>query len=266
MLYIIGTPIGNLGEMSTRAIDTLKSVDYIACEDTRTSLTLLKHFEIEKPLVSYHKFNEKSMLSKLVNDLKSGKNIGLISDAGMPVISDPGNILINEIKKHDIEYTVISGPSAFVNAFILSGYDYPFTFIGFLPNKNGEIKKMLELYKNAPTTLIIYLAPHDLEKTFKILLDNLGDREVCVTRELTKKFESVEFTTLSRGYQGVEKGEFVLVVKGADQTDNYGNLTIKQHYEQYISNGLTKNDAIKQVAHDRKLKKDVVYKEINEIE
>lgn len=266
MLYIVGTPIGNLGEFSFRGIETLKSVSYIACEDTRTSLTLLKHYEIDKPLISYHKFNEKTMLAKLINDLKEGKDIALISDAGMPVISDPGNILINELIKEGVEYTVVSGPSAFVNAFILSGYEYPFTFIGFLPNKNSDIKKLLNAYKMSASTLIFYLAPHDLDKTFNVLLEHLGDREVCVTRELTKKFETIEFTTLSKGYQGVSKGEFVLVVKGVKETNDFEDLSIKQHFEQYINSGMSKNDAIKQVAHDRKLKKDVVYKEINEIE
>ena len=263
MLYIVGTPIGNLGELNFRAVEVLNSVDYIACEDTRTSSVLLKHYEISKPLVAYHKFNEKSMLTKIVNDLKKDKNIALISDAGMPVINDPGNLLVNELIKEDLQYTVVSGPSAFVNAFVLSGYSFPFTFVGFLPNKKSDCKKMLAEYKNASNTLIFYLAPHDIAQTFALLKDNLGDREVCVVRELTKKFESVNFTTLQKGYDGVEKGEFVLVVKGKESENPLNTLSIQEHFDHYKTQGLNKNDAIKQVAHDRKLKKDVVYKEIN---
>lgn len=265
MLYIIGTPIGNLKELSFRAVEVLKQVDYVACEDTRTSSTLLNHYEIKKPLVSYHKFNEQSNLNKLINALKNGKDIALISDAGMPVISDPGNILVNECIKNNIEYTVVSGPCAFVNAFIISGYSAPFTFVGFLPNKNSDVKKLLDQLKTTSCTLIFYLAPHDIKTTFQTLYSHLGEREVCVVRELTKKFEQATFCTLKDGYNGVEKGEFVLVVKGQEVQSHLIDLSIKQHFEHYINNGLSKNDAIKQVAHDKKIKKDVVYKEINQI-
>ena len=148
MLYLVATPIGNLKDFSFRAVETLNKVEYILCEDTRTSLTLLNHYEIKKPLYSYHKYNEKEKVDKIIEDLKAGKEIALISDAGMPGISDPGNILINECIKNDIEYTVIPGASAFVNAFVMSGFEPPFTFIGFLPNKKIEIENLLNPFKN----------------------------------------------------------------------------------------------------------------------
>lgn len=264
MVYFVGTPIGNLKEITYYAVEILKSVDYIACEDTRTSLTLLNAYEIKKPLVSYHKFNEKSMIAKLISDQKEGKNIAVISDAGMPCVSDPGNILVNELKLNHLPYTVISGPSAFVNAFILSGFQPPFTFIGFLPKKVGECKGVIERYKNYIGSLIFYVTQHSIEDDLKNLLAVLGDRKICVVRELTKKFESVYFSTLAKGYDGTLKGEFVLIVEGKDQNENTLNdLSIEEHYAHYVSLGMDKNEAIKKVAHDRKVKKDVVYKVVN---
>ncbi len=265
MLYIVGTPIGNLSEITLRALEVLKGVDAIGCEDTRTSSVLLKHYDINKRLFAYHKFNERSAVGKIIDMLKSGKNIAIISDAGMPVISDPGNILINELIKNNLEYTVVSGACALVNAFILSGFSYPFTFLGFLPNKKSELKNMLNAYKNVQTSLIIYLAPHDIKTTLSDIFSILGDRNICIVREISKKFEEVNFSTLAKGYEGIDKGEFVLIVDKGEQTNSLNDKDIKEHYLHYIDNGLSKNDAIKQVAHDRKIKKDVVYKEVNNI-
>lgn len=265
MLYFVATPIGNLSEMSARAIETLQSVDQIACEDTRTSSVLLRHYNINKPLFSYHKFNEKASTCKIIDLLKAGNNIAVISDAGMPVISDPGNILVNELINNGLDYTVISGPCAFVNAFVLSGFSYPFSFIGFLPSKKSDAIKLLNSFKNTPSALIFYLAPHDIKLTLSVINEVLGDRKICVVREISKKFEEVSFSTLSKGYNGIEKGEFVLIVDKGEEQNNLNNLEITQHFEYYIKNGLNKNDAIKQVAHDRKVKKDVVYKQINKL-
>lgn len=264
MLFVVGTPIGNLKDISYRAVEVLKSVDYIACEDTRTSRVLLDAYDIHCPLVSHHKFNEKSSVGKIIDDLKSGKNIALISDAGTPAISDPGNILIKECIKEDIEYTVVPGACAVTTAFVLSGMDAPFTFVGFLPKKAGECKTALEKYKNYVGSLIFYVTQHSIDDDIKNLFQVFGDRKICVVRELTKKFESKYFSTLEKGYDAPLKGEFVLVVEGADEDENdLNSLTIEQHYNHYIAYGLDKNEAIKKVAHDRKVKKDVVYKIIN---
>lgn len=262
MIYFVGTPIGNLKEITHYALEILNSVDYIACEDTRTSFTLLSHYNIKKPLVSYHKFNEKSMLQKMIADQQTGKNVAVISDAGMPCISDPGNILVNELIKYQLPYTVVSGPCAFVNAFILSGYPTPVTFVGFLPNKTSDVKKLLSGLKDVNTTLVFYLSPHSIVSDIKSIFSVIGDREICVVREISKKFEEVTFSTLLEGYNGVVKGEFVLVVKPAEQVDKVFDVDISEQVKLYIENGLSKNDAIKQVAKERGLKKDIVYKEV----
>lgn len=264
MLYIVGTPIGNLKDISYRAVEVLRSVDYIACEDTRTSKVLLDTYDIHCPLISHHKFNEKSSVGGIISDLKNGKNIALISDAGMPGISDPGTILVRECIANDVEYTVVPGACAVTTAFVLSGMDTPFTFIGFLPKKVGECKGVIERYKNYIGSLIFYVTQHSIEDDLKNLLAVLGDRKICVVRELTKKFESVYFSTLAKGYDGTLKGEFVLIVEGKDQNENTLNdLSIEEHYAHYVSLGMDKNEAIKKVAHDRKVKKDVVYKVVN---
>ncbi len=264
MLYLIGTPIGNLKDMTFRAVETLKSVDYIACEDTRTSKVLLDEYGIDKPLISHHKFNEKSSVGKIIDDLKNGKNVALISDAGMPGISDPGNILVKECIKNDVQYTVLPGACAMTTAFVLSGMSTPFTFVGFLPKKVGEMKDMLGVFKDYVGSLIFYVTPHSIHEDIATIYKVFGDRKICVVRELTKKFESIYFSTLEKGYDGLEKGEFVLIVEGKTNLDSPLNeLTVEKHFEHYLNLGLSKNDAIKSVAHDRKVKKDVIYKMIN---
>ena len=260
MLYIVGTPIGNLKEFSGYAIEILNSCDYVLCEDTRTSLVLLKHYNINKPLKSYHKFNETKMLETVIADLKCDKNIALISDAGMPCVSDPGNILVNELIKNNLKYTVVSGPCALINAFILSGYKAPFTFVGFLPEKQKDLNEVLTEVKNYKSALIFYVSCHDVEKTFDSLLNVLGNRNVCVVREISKMFEEVAFTTLKDGYNGVTKGEFVFVVEGVGETNELLNLDIVDHIKHYLDLGLSSNDAVKQVATERKLPKNEVYK------
>ncbi len=262
MVYFVGTPIGNLKEITHYAVEILNSVDYIACEDTRTSMTLLNHYNIKKPLVSYHKFNEKSSLKKMIEDQVAGKNIAVISDAGMPCISDPGNILVNELIKNNLPYTVVSGPSAFVNAFILSGFPTPVTFIGFLPNKASDVKKMLNDFKDVRSTLIFYLSPHSILSDIKSIFSVMGNRDICVVREISKKFEEVSFSTLKEGYTGVVKGEFVLLIKPKEMEEKTFDLSISDQVKECINSGLSKNDAIKQVAKERGLKKDVVYKQV----
>ena len=259
MLYIVATPIGNLKDITFRAVETLKSVDYIICEDTRTSLTLLTAYEIKKPLFSYHKFNEKEKVGKIIEDLKEGKNIALISDAGMPCISDPGNVLVTACIQNAVEYTCISGASAVINAVVLSGISAPFTFIGFIPDKKGEAKKLLEDFKDSKSTLIFYVSPHSLEKTISLLFENLGDREFVAVREISKKFEEVFHGTLKEGYGGLVKGEFVLLVKPQKEEVCF-ELSIEEQLDNYIKSGMEKNEAIKRVAKERNLKKNEVYK------
>ena len=260
MLYIVGSPIGNLKEFSGYAVEILNSCDYVLCEDTRTSLVLLNHYKINKPLKSYHKFNETKMLEGVISDLKADKNIALISDAGMPCVSDPGNRLVNELIKNNLKYTVISGPCALINAFILSGFSAPFTFVGFLPEKQKEQIELLTELKGYKSALIFYVSCHDVNKTCGYLLNVLGNRKVCIVREISKMFEEVNFSTLEKGYNGVNKGEFVFVVEGETNNNELLNLTTLEHLKHYLGLGMNLTDAIKQVAKERKVPKNEVYK------
>lgn len=260
MLYLVATPIGNLKEITHYAIEILNSVDYILCEDTRTSMVLLNHYEIKKPLFSYHKFNEKSEVGKIISDLQNGKNIALISDAGMPGISDPGAILVNACIENGEGYTVISGASALINAFVMSGMPTPFTFIGFLPDKKSEAKKLLEEYKSYKSSLIFYISPHDLKEKISLLHSILGDRKAVAVREISKKFEEKVFFNLGDGYNGTVKGEFVVIVDG-NYEEKQSAKTILEDVNDLIASGVDKNTAIKQVAHSRGLKKNDVYQE-----
>lgn len=260
MLYIVATPIGNLGEITFRAVEVLSSVEYILCEDTRTSKVLLNKYDIKTRCVSYHKFNENEKVQSIINDLNDDKDIALVSDAGMPGISDPGNILVNKLKENNLSYTVVSGPSALINAFVLSGYPTPFTFIGFLPEKTSAKKKLLDEVSKYNSTLIFYISPHNLTDIFDLLSKSLGNRECAVVREISKMFEEVVFTTLENGYNGMGKGEFVLVVKASENEENeLNNMDISSHVKYYMGMGHDKNTAIKMVAKDRGVKKNDIY-------
>ena len=264
MLFLVATPIGNMSEITFRAIETLNSVDYILCEDTRTSLKLLKHYDINKPLYSYHKFNESSRVELVISDLKNGKNIALISDAGMPGISDPGNILVNACIKNGVEYTVISGPTAFCNAFILSGFEPPFSFIGFLPNKNKDIENLLVPFVNIKTCLIFYVSPHDISKFFQVINKYLPNRKKCVVREISKKFEEVTFVDESLEYEGIDKGEFVVILdKPHDNVDN--DLNIDDEILDALKLDISKTDVAKKIAKKHNLSKNEVYKKVVEL-
>lgn len=261
--YFVATPIGNLKDISLRAIEVLNNVDLILCEDTRTSLTFLNSIDVKKPLESFHKFNYKQATPKVIQELLNGKNIALITDAGTPCISDPGSELIEKFNENNIKYTIIPGACAFVNAFALSGFKTPLTFIGFLPNSKKEIKSLLEEVRSYKSTLIFYISPHSLKQDIETLYQYLGDRKVCSVRELTKKFEEIEYFNLKDGYSKQPKGEYVLIIEGAENIDNeLTNLTVLQHYEYYVSLNYTKNDAIKQVAKDRNLPKNEIYQVI----
>ena len=211
MLYIVATPIGNLGEITYRAVETLKSVDAVLCEDTRRTAILLNRYEIKKPLVSYQKFNEREKADYIIERLKNGENLALVSDAGMPVISDPGKVLIDELIKNELEYTVVSGPCALINAVVLSGLDASaFCMVGFLPEKKSERKKQLERFSSLDCTLIFYVAPHDAKETLEFLYSELGKRKVAIVREISKLHEEVVRGELGSTIEFTEKGEFVL--------------------------------------------------------
>ncbi len=261
MLYFVSTPIGNLKDISYRAVETLRRVDEIACEDTRRSLTLLNAYGIKKPLFSYHKYNEKEAGEKIIEKLKSGLNVAVISDAGMPVISDPGNVLCKTLRENGLEYTVIPGANAALSALILSGKDCSrFCFLGFLTGKESEKKKLLERYKNVDATLVFYSAPHDVKKDVKTLYSVLGERICVAVKEITKIHErAVEFN-LKDGFPEEPKGEFVLVVEGGKEEKPFAEMSDGDRIASLIEQGVDKKEAIKIVAKERGVAKSSLYK------
>lgn len=264
MIYFVATPIGNLGDMSFRAIETLKKVDVIACEDTRTSKVLLDKFEIRnKFLISYHKFNEQESSNNIIKLVLEGKQIAIISDAGMPGISDPGNVLAKKLVENGIEFTVIPGASALTTALVLSGFDSRnFFFAGFLPEKNTERNKLISQISTLCTTLIFYVSSHNIKQDVSYLKDHLGNRKACLIKELTKIFETKYYFTLNALPEIDERGEFVLIIEGNNENLNKEEMTIFEHVLFYVKLGLSKNDAIKKVAKERNLQKNVVYQEV----
>lgn len=262
MVYFVATPIGNMLDLSYRAVETLKSVDVIACEDTRHSLKLLEHYGIKKQLVSYHKFNEKKSAENICNLVKDGKTVAVISDAGMPVISDPGNVLVKMLIENDLEYTVIPGASACLSALLLSGLDSSrFTFIGFLPEKSKDKQGLLKEYINSKETLIFYSAPHDVNQNILDLYNAFGERNACAVKEITKMHETVYRFSLKGGKIEDPKGEFVLLVEGAKNSGEvYSESQIIEALNGFILEGLSKKDAIKKVCETLNLSKNEVYK------
>ena len=260
MLYFVATPIGNLEEITLRALDVLKSVDLIAAEDTRHTAVLLNKYGIKTRTVAYHKFNERAAVDGLIEMLKSGKNIAVVSDAGMPTVSDPGQVLIDEAIAQGVEFTVVSGACAGVDALVLSGLDTrAFTLLGFLPEKNIDRVRYVESYKNLPCTLIFYSAVHDIKKDLCFLYEQLGPRRVAVCREMTKLYETVTRGTLGENLPITEKGEFVIVVEGI-VSNPLNALTVEQHIRHYLDEGETVKDAVKKVAQDRRIAKSEIYK------
>lgn len=266
-LYIVATPIGNLSEMTYRAVEILKSVDYIAAEDTRNTIKLLNHFEISTKLVSHHEHNLSIAIPKIIQDLKDGCQIALVSDAGYPAISDPGYELVKEVIKEGMNVVPISGANACLDALVVSGIaPQPFTFYGFLDRNDKKKKKELENLKNKQETIIFYEAPHRIKKTLKLMLDVFDNRNIALCRELTKKHEEINRGTIAEILDVVDdmKGEMVLVVEGGQEeiSDEITfNQTIEEHVEEYIQMGMTTKDAIKEVAKVRKLSKNQVYNE-----
>ena len=262
MVYFVATPIGNLKDISLRALEVLRGADVIFCEDTRHSLKLLNAYEIKKPLKACHKFNETEAAQKIIEEAKAGKEVAVISDAGMPVVSDPGNIVCAELKKAGIPYTVIPGANAFLSALVLSAMPAErFAFIGFLPDKAGAKKELLEKYKNLDMTLCFHVAPQDVDRDICSMYSVFGDRKACAVREITKLHEEAVSFTLSKGLEGEKRGEYVILVEGARSSANELNsLTEKEHILHYMQGGMDKKDAVKQAAKDRGISKSEMYK------
>ncbi len=261
MLYIVATPIGNLDEITLRALDVLKTVDLVAAEDTRHTAVLFNKYGISTRTVAYHKFNERESVDKLIAMLKDGKNIAVVSDAGMPTVSDPGHVIIDEAISSGIPFTVVSGACAAIDALVLSGLDTrAFTVLGFLPQKTIDKKRLVEPYAFLPSTLVFYSSVHDITKDLDFLYEMLGRRKVAVCREMTKVFE-----TVTRGYLGdpldlTEKGEFVVVVEGRSGASEFEGRSIEEHLRFYLDGGDSEKDAIKKVAADRHIPKSDVYR------
>lgn len=273
-LYLCATPIGNLGDMTSRVIDTLREVDMIAAEDTRNSIKLLNHFEIKTPMTSYHEYNKVEKADQLVTWLQAGKNIALITDAGTPAISDPGEVLVEKCIRAGIPVTSLPGCCACITALTLSGLPTRrFCFEGFLPADKKEKKFILEELKIETRTMVLYEAPHHLKKTLSELYEVLGERKITLCRELTKRFETIFPTTLEEAVRYYEenepKGEYVLVIEGIDrkllkreEQKEWEKLTIKEHMRIYEEQGIERKEAMKKVAGDRGISKREVYQEL----
>lgn len=275
-LFLVATPIGNLNDMSPRAVETLKQADLIAAEDTRNSIRLLNHFDIRVPMTSYHEYNRIEKAEELIGKMQSGADVALITDAGMPAISDPGEDLVRMCYEAGIEVTIIPGPCAAVSALAMSGLPTGrFVFEGFLPNDKNKKERdaRLEELKNETRTIIFYEAPHRLARTLELLTAAFGScRRASTVRELTKVHEEVRKTTLGElleKYRAEEpRGEFVIVVEGRDpkelieeERSRWEDISIRKHVEQYMLDGFDKKEAMKKVAADRGIGKREVYKE-----
>jgi len=275
-LYLCATPIGNLGDMTPRVIETLGMVDLIAAEDTRNSIKLLNHFEIKTPMTSYHEYNKVDKADVLVAKLLEGQNIALITDAGTPAISDPGEVLVQKCQQAGVTVTSLPGAVACITALTLSGLSTRrFCFEGFLPSDKKEKKEILEDLKEESRTMILYEAPHHLIKTLEELLGVLGNRKIALCRELTKKFETVMHTTLEDALKYYEeqepRGEYVLVIEGKDrevkkqeEIARWEEMSIEEHMEYYEAQGLDHKEAMKQVAKDRGVGKREIYQYLHQ--
>ena len=265
-LYIVATPIGNLEDITLRALRILKEVDLIAAEDTRQILKLLNHFEISKPLISYHRHNEEVKSEILIQKLENGENIALVSDAGTPGICDPGEDVIKKAIEEGINVVPIPGACAMVNALIASGIDTKeFIFLGFLPlNKKTRLEKLREI-KESEKTIIIYEAPHKMKNTLKELSEILQERKIVLARELTKIHEEFIREDINFLMEKIEnlKGEMILIIEGKKKENNIenelNNLSLEEHYKYYEEQGFDKKDIIKKIAKDRNVNKNEIY-------
>ena len=270
-LYLCATPIGNLGDMTPRVVETLQMVDVIAAEDTRNSIKLLNHFDIHTPMTSYHEYNKVEKAHQLIGQLLNRQNIALITDAGTPAISDPGEVLVRMCHEQGITVTSLPGAAACITALTLSGLSTRrFCFEGFLPTEKKEKKLVLQELATESRTMILYEAPHHLVRTLEELYEALGDRSVTLCRELTKKFETVMPTTFEKAleyYKTEEpRGEYVLVIEGKsfeekrkEEIASWEDMSIEEHMAHYEAQGMDNKSAMKQVAKDRGVGKREIY-------
>lgn len=275
-LYLCATPIGNLEDITFRVLRTLKEVDLIAAEDTRNTIKLLNHFEIKTPMTSYHEYNKFDKAAYLVNKLAEGINIALVTDAGTPGISDPGEEIVRQAYAAGIPVTSLPGACACVTALTLSGLSTRrFAFEAFLPSDKKERRKILDSLKTETRTIILYEAPHHLKSTLFQLLETLGDRQITLCRELTKLHETVQLMTLTEAVSYYEnnapKGEYVLILEGISQESldqqaqaSWENMELSEHMDLYLNQGLSKKEAMKKVASDRGVSKREIYQQLLE--
>ena len=266
-LYLIPTPIGNLDDITIRAINLLKFVDFILSEDTRESSMLLKKYDIDKRLVSCHEYNEEKIKDYILKELSLGKNIALITDQGTPIISDPGFVVARYVIENGYNVVGLPGATAFVPALIASGLSsIHFLYYGFLSAKESKLKKELNTLKNYPFTMIFYEAPHRIEKTLKNMLDVFGDRNISLSREISKVHEEVIRGKISECLSEINiiKGEFVIVVDGYKDLIDYSDLSILDHVSIYLNDGMSEMEAIKMVANERGVPKSLIYKEYHD--
>lgn len=271
-LYLVPTPIGNLKDITLRALEVLENADVVAAEDTRQTIKLLNHFNLKKTLISYHMHNEQGKSNEILDRLRLGENIALVSDAGMPGISDPGSVIVKKCIEQGLEFEVLPGATAFATALIYSGLDSSaFTFRGFIPRDTKSRKVVVEELKNQKETLIFYEAPHRLLSTLTFLKENFGNRNLSACRELTKLHEEIVrgkiLEVIEYFNNNNPRGEFVLVMEGLTEEEiekekraSFEELSIEEHIIKYIEEGMSKKDAIKAVAKDRKVPKNEIYK------
>jgi 16S rRNA (cytidine1402-2'-O)-methyltransferase len=263
-LYLIPTPIGNMEDITLRAINTLKMVDYVLSEDTRVTSQLLKNLNISKKLVSCHEYNEDEIKDRILNDIISGKNIGLVTDRGTPIISDPGYKVVKYLTEHNVNVISLPGATAFVPSLTASGISpSPFIFYGFLNAKSNKRKEELEKLKNEKYTIIFYEAVHRIEKTLNDIKDIFGDRNISLNREISKVYEEIYRGTISEVLNDLDviKGEFVIVVEGNKEEICYDDVDILEQVKIYMEDGIKEMDAIKKVAKERGVSKSEIYKE-----
>lgn len=270
-LYITGTPLGNLDDMTFRAVDTLRKVDVILCEDTRNTRKLTNHFEIDTPLRAYHDFNKESIEDQIIEEMKEGRTFALVSDAGMPIISDPGFELVSRMQKEGLEYVIIPSGTAFAMGLVASGIpSYEFTYFGFLPKSRSKKKSKIQEIMARQSTSVLYESPHKIKETLMEMNEVDPERLVSISREITKKFEQhvrqpVKELLAKIGKEIPLKGEFVIVVGGATPVEETFDIPVKEHVEALVKEGLTPKQAIKKVAEARSLKKQDVYDEFHDI-
>ncbi|MFK5883116.1 MAG: 16S rRNA (cytidine(1402)-2'-O)-methyltransferase [Candidatus Izemoplasma sp.] len=262
-LYLVATPIGNLEDMTFRAIKILNEVSFIYAEDKRVSGKLLHHFEIKTQLYSYHEFNKEAASAEIIEKLLAGNDIALISDAGYPVVSDPGYLVVKEALKHNINIISLPGGNALLSALVTSGIaPHPFSFHGFLDHKELKKKKELESLLENKETLIFYESPHRINKTLNLMYEVFGERTIALSREITKRYEEIIRGNIKDIKDITDiKGEMVIVVEGKKVSTVISSLSIIEEVEALIANGISSKDAIKQVAKNRRLQKNTVYME-----